>query len=165
MTIANGYCGDLGDHVIGLLARPGGTGRSWVDRAAAGCLAGVIVLGSALLWMGVPVAGFWLAARVAPDGVTAVLSALIAVPVAMAAVGWLLYRASTRYESLRGREERRRGPPAWRVSLSEERASERRRAGGRPLIDVAMTVSAAAAVLVLAIWFFFFAELRLSPFP
>jgi hypothetical protein len=51
------------------------------------------------------------------------------------------------------------------VSLSEERTSERRRAGGRPLIDVAMTVSAAAAVLVLAIWFFFFAELRLSPFP
>jgi hypothetical protein len=30
---------------------------------------------------------------------------------------------------------------------------------------VAMTVSATAAVLVLTIWFFFFAELRLSPFP
>jgi hypothetical protein len=163
-AIANGYRNDLGDHVIGLLARPGGTGRSWVDRVAAGCLAGVIVLGSALLWMGVPVAGFWLAARVAPDGVTAVLSALVAVPVAMA-FGWLLYRAAARCESLRGREERRRGPPAWRVSLSEERASDRRRAGGRPLIDVAMTVSATAAVLVLTIWFFFFAELRLSPFP
>lgn len=123
------------------------------------------MLGSALLWMGVPVAGFWLAARVAPDGLTAVLSALIAVPVAMATVGWLLYRVSARYESLGGREERRRAPPAWRVSLSEERASDRRRAGGRPLIDVAMTVSAATAMLVLTIWFFFFAELRLSPFP
>jgi hypothetical protein len=123
------------------------------------------VLGSGLLWMGVPVAGFWLAARVAPDGVTAVLSALIAVPVAMATFGWLLYRAAARYEARRGGEERRRGPPAWRVSLSEERASDRRRARGRPLIDVAMTVSATAAVLVLTIWFFFFAELRLSPFP
>jgi hypothetical protein len=51
------------------------------------------------------------------------------------------------------------------VSLGEERASERRRAGGRSLIDVAMTVSAIAALLVLTIWFFFFAELRLSPFP
>jgi hypothetical protein len=151
--------------MIGLLAPPGDTGRSWLEKAAACGLAAVIVLGSAMLWMGVPVAGFWLAARVAPDGVTAVLSALIAIPVAMAAVGWLLYRASARYESLRGGEERPHGPPAWRVSLSEERASDRRRAGGRSLIDIAMTVSAAAALLVLTIWFFFFAELRLSPFP
>jgi hypothetical protein len=36
---------------------------------------------------------------------------------------------------------------------------------GRQPIDIAMTVSAAAALLVLTIWFFLFAELRLSPFP
>lgn len=148
-----------------ILAHDGERRPSWVDKTEAGCLALVIVAGSALIWIGVPVAGFWLAARHAPDGVTAVLSALIAIPVGMAAVGWLLARVSARYESLRGGEERRRGPPAWRVSLSEERASERRRAGGRPLIDIAMTVSAIAALLVLTIWFFFFAELRLSPFP
>jgi ABC-type uncharacterized transport system permease subunit len=147
-----------------LLSQDGGT-RSWVDRAEAGCLAGLIVVGSALVWIGVPIAGFWLAARVAPNGITAVLSALIAIPVAMAAAGWLLARVSARYESLRGGVERRRGPPAWRVSLSEERASDRRRAGERRLIDIAMTVSAAAALLALTIWFFFFAELRLSPFP
>jgi hypothetical protein len=52
------------------------TGRTYVERATAGCLAVVIVLGSALLWMGVPVAGFWLSAQVAPDGVTTVLTAL-----------------------------------------------------------------------------------------
>jgi hypothetical protein len=145
--------------------QPGGRGRTHVERAAAGCLAVVIVLGSALLWMGVPVGGFWLVARVAPDGVTAVLAALVVIPVAMAIFGWLLYEVSARYESLRGGDARRAGPPAWRVSLSEERASDRRRAGGRPLIDVAMTVSAAAAFVVLTIWFFFFAELRLGPFP
>jgi hypothetical protein len=151
--------------VTGILANDGGGRPAWVGKAEAGCLALVIVIGSALVWIGVPVAGFWAAARVAPDGVTAVLSALIAIPVAMAAVGWLLARVSSRYELLRGRGERRRGPPAWRVSLSEERAGERRRAGERPLIDVAMTVSAGAALVVLTIWFFFFAELRLSPFP
>jgi hypothetical protein len=151
--------------VIGLLAHGGGTRPSWLERAAAGALAVVIVVGSGMVWIGVPVAGFWAAARITGDGVTAVLFALLAIPVTMAAVGWLLYRASARYEALRGGDQRRRGPPAWRVSLSEERASERRRAGGRPLIDVAMTVSAAAALLVLTIWFFFFAELRLSPFP
>jgi hypothetical protein len=151
--------------VIGLLADGGGTRPSWLEKAAAASLAVVIVAGSGMVWIGVPVAGFWVAARITGDGVTAVLFALLAIPVTMAAFGWLLYRASARYEALRGRDEQRRGPPAWRVSLSEERASERRRAGRRPLIDVAMTVSAAVALLVLAIWFFFFAELRLSPFP
>ena len=146
-------------------AHDGGRRPPWVGRAEAGCLAVIIVAGSVLLWIGVPVAGFWVAARMAPDGVTAVLSALIAIPVAMAAVGWLLGQVSARYESVRGGRERRRGPPAWRVSLSEERAAERRRAGGRPLIDIAMTASAIAALIVLTIWFFFFAELRLSPFP
>ena len=151
--------------MIGLLAHGGGARPSWLDRVVAGCLAVSIVLGSAVVWMGVPVAGFWVAGRITRDGVTAVLSALIAIPVAMAAVGWLLSRASARYEAMRGGDRLRRGPPAWRVSLSEERAGERRRSGGRPLIDVAMTVSATAALLVLTIWFFFFAELRLSPFP
>jgi hypothetical protein len=151
--------------VIGLLAPGGGTRPSAPERLATGCLAVVIVAGSGLVWIGVPVGGFWVAARITGDGVSAVLFALLAIPVTMAAVGWLLYRASARYEALRGGDPRRPGPPAWRVSLSEERASERRRGGGRPLIDVAMTVSAAAALLVLTIWFFFFAELRLSPFP
>jgi hypothetical protein len=148
-----------------ILAHDGGRRPSWVGKVGTGCLAAVIVLGSALVWIGVPVAGFWVAARVAPDGVTAVRSALIAIPVAMAAVAWMLAQVSARYESARGGGERRRGPPAWRVSLSEERASERRRAGGRLLIDVAMTVSAIAALIVLTIWFFFFAEQPLSPFP
>jgi hypothetical protein len=151
--------------VIRPVAHGEGERPSWLDTAVAGCLAVAIVLGSALMWIGVPVAGFWVAARITGDGVSAVLFALLAIPLTMAAFGWLIYRASARYEALRGGAERRRGPPAWRVSLSEERASERRRAGGRPLIDVAMTVSAAAALVVLTIWFFFFAELRLSPFP
>jgi hypothetical protein len=148
-----------------LLADAGGGRRSRTDRLAAGCLAVVIVAGSALLWIGVPAAGFWVAAQVTSDGVTAVLLALLAIPPTMAAFGWLLYLAGARYEALRGGPARRRSPPAWRMSLGEERPASRRQAGGRPLVDVAMTVSAAAAVTVLVVWFFFFAELRLSPFP
>jgi hypothetical protein len=148
-----------------ILVPDGDTRPSWAGKTLAGFLAVVIVVGSALVWIGVPVAGFWLAARVARDGVTAVLLALIAIPPAMAGAGWLLARVGARYELLRGGEERRRGPPSWRMSLSEERASERRRAGGRRLVDVSMSVSAIAALVVLTIWFFFFAELRLSPFP
>jgi hypothetical protein len=141
------------------------TPPSWPDRVAAAFLAVVIVLGSALLWIGVPAGGLWLVGRVTSDALTAVLIALIAIPLAMVLVGWALYEANARYEELRGGADRRRSPPAWRTSLGEERASTRRRAGGRRLIDVSMTVSAVAAMLVLTIWFFFFAELRLSPFP
>jgi hypothetical protein len=151
--------------VIEVHAHGGGARPPWLDRLAAAALAVAIVLGSALMWIGVPAGGFWVAAKITRDGVTAVLFALLAVPVAMAAFGWLLYRAAARYEDLRGGPERRRPPPAWRVSLGEERASERRRTSPRSLIDVAMTVSATAALIALTIWFFFFAEMRLSPLP
>jgi hypothetical protein len=129
------------------------------------CLAVVIVVGSALLWVGVPAGGLWLVGRVTSDALTAVLFALLAIPVAMVVVGWGLYHANARYEALHGGATRRRSPPAWRTSLGEERGSTRRAMGGRSLIDVSMTVSACLALLVLTIWFFFFAELRLSPFP
>ena len=128
-------------------------------------LAAIIVLGSFCLWIGVPVGGLWLAGRVTTDALTAVLFALIAIPLSMAIVGWGLYRANAHYEALHGGPARHRSPPAWRTSLGEERASTRRRAGGRSLIDVAMTVSASAALVVLIVWFFFYAELRLTPFP
>jgi hypothetical protein len=135
------------------------------ERVIAACLACVIVVGSAVVWIGVPVAGFWAIGALTSDAITAVLLALLAIPATMVAVGWALYRVNARYEALRGGETRRRSPPAWRTSLGEERPSTRRRAGGRTLIDVSMTVSCVAALLTLTIWFFFFAELRLSPLP
>jgi hypothetical protein len=128
-------------------------------------LAVVIVLGSAVLWMGIPLAVAWLAGRVTSNGVTSVLIALVAIPLSMGAFGWLLYRINERYETLRGTGRRPSAPPAWRGSLGEERAGLRRARASRRLIDVAMTVSAAAACVALVVWFFAFAELRLSPFP
>jgi hypothetical protein len=145
--------------------RPGGTSPSWSERIEIAALAVVIVLGSLVLWVGVPFGGLWVAGQVAADSLGAALFALVAVPTAMVAVGWLLYRVNGRYEALRGTERRAPSPPAWRSSLGEERAIERRRRGGRPLIEIAMTVSAVAAMLVLFVWFFFFAETPLSPLP
>jgi hypothetical protein len=139
--------------------------HTWGERVALASLVVVIVLGSALLWIGMPIAVLWVAGRITTDALTAVLFALLAVPATMVALGWVLYRASARYERLRGAESRGPSAPAWRSSLSEERASERRRKGGRALIDVAMTASAVTAMVVMVVWFFVFAELTLSPFP
>jgi hypothetical protein len=135
------------------------------ERLAAGCLAVVIVLGSALVWIGVPVGGIWVAARITGNGIGALLLALIAIPAAMTGVGWLLGQASARYEALRGRPPELSGPPSWRASLGEDRAGNLRARRPRRLLDTAMTISASTALVLLTIWFFFFAEQRLSPFP
>jgi hypothetical protein len=147
------------------VVQPDGTPLTWGERVVVASLAVVIVLGSALLWIGTPIAGLWVAGRITTDAVTAVLFALIAVPATMVALGWVLYRASARYERLRGAESRGPSPPAWRSSLSEERGSERRRKGGRTLIDVAMAASLVTALVVMTVWFFVFAESPLSPLP
>ena len=147
------------------VVQPRGTPHGWRERAAVASLAVVIVLGSPVLWIGMPIAGLWVAGRITSDALTAVLFALVAIPTAMVAFSWVLYRASGLYESLRGAGSPGASPPAWRSSLGEERASERRRKGGRPLIDIAMTVSAITALLVMAVWFFVFAESPLSPLP
>ena len=147
------------------VVQPDGTPHSWSQRVAVAALAVVIVLGSALVWIGVPVAGLWVAGRVTTDSLRFVMFSLLAIPSTMVALGWLLYRAGAHYERLRGTDRRASSPPSWRSSLSEERGSDRRRKGGRPLIDISMTVSAITALVVMAIWFFFYATSTLAPLP
>ena len=147
------------------VAEPPHPPRLFVERLAAAGLAAVIVLGSASMWLGIPLGGVWLAARLTSDGVTMVLFALLVVPVTMVGFGWALYRVGATYEQLRGRAQSPASPPSWRTSLSEERGSARRARAPRPLVDVAMTVSAIAALVVMTVWFFGFAEMRLAPLP
>jgi hypothetical protein len=131
------------------------------SRLSAMALAAVIVVGSLVLWIGVPYGSFWLAARVTSDSVRGVLFALVAIPVAMAGGAWALYRVNSVYEGLRGEPARRASPPAWRQSLGERR--DVRRANPPRLIDITMTGSAIAALVLLFVWFFFFADMRLAP--
>ena len=147
------------------VVQPERTPHSWSERVELAALAVVIVLGSALVWIGVPIGGLWLAGRVTTDALRAVLFSLLAIPTTMVVLGFLLYRAGGHYERLRGTERRAPSPPSWRSSLSEERARDRRRKGGRPLIDISMTVSAVTALIVMAIWFFFYAKSTLAPLP
>jgi hypothetical protein len=128
-------------------------------------LVAAVVLGSAFLWIGIPLLGLWLAGELTDTVTTFLLAILIAVPASMVAFGWLLYRLNALYEGLHGAPE---GPPArsaWLVSSSEERRELRRARGPRTLIDVSMTASAVAALIIMAIWFFFLAEAPLAPLP
>lgn len=128
--------------------------------ATTAVLAAVIVVGSAILWIGIPVLGLWLAGEFASDATSFLFATLGGIPLAMVAFGWVLYRVNDVYE--RGRVGR--GAPAhsaWLVSSSEERAQSRRARAPRRLIDVAMTASVSLALVILAVWFFFYSKMWL----
>ncbi len=126
-------------------------------------LAVSVVVGSAMLWIGLPVAGLWLAGELTDRAEMFLFVALLGIPLSMVVCGWVLYRLNGLYEDMRGGPA---GPPhrsAWLASSSAEREKLRRARGPRTLIEVSMTASAVAALVLIAIWFFFFADSPLAP--
>jgi hypothetical protein len=129
-------------------------------------LAAAIVVGSAVVWIGIPFAGLWLAGHFTSNAQDFLFIVLIGVPTAMVVFGWVLYRVNALYMRWRGPYEGDgRGHSAWLVSLSDERARSRRERAPRPLIDVAMTTSLGVALVLMTIWFFFFSKLWLVNAP
>ena len=125
-------------------------------------LAGAIVLGSAVVWIGIPFGGLWLAGRFTTRAEDFLLVVLLGIPTAMVAFGWVLYRVNSLYMRWRGPHgDDGRNHSPWLVSLSDERARARRERAPRPLIDVAMTTSLVVALVLMAIWFFFLSKMWL----
>jgi hypothetical protein len=136
--------------------------RGSLADAITAALAVAVVLGSAALWIGIPFGGLWLAGELTSTAQGFLFATLGGIPLAMTASAWLLYRVNDLYERSRGTEDgggRRRS--AWLVSSSDERNRLRRARAPRPLIDVAMTVSASTALVLMAIWFFFYSQMWL----
>jgi hypothetical protein len=135
-------------------------------RLLTAALALVIVVGCAVLWIGVPIAGFWAAGQLTKNSVDFLLFALGSVPLTMVITGFLLYRLNAVYVSLRDEGESAPRPrSAWLVSSTDEPGRARRQRARRELIDVAMTASAVVALVLMLVYFFFFGEIRLAPLP
>jgi hypothetical protein len=133
-----------------------------VRVVAAAVLAVFIVVGSLFLWIGIPLAGMWLAGQLTNGGNGFLFAVLGGIPLAMVGFGWLLYRVSSVYEGLRvGEREALGRRSAWLVSATDERGRARRARAPRLLIDSAMAFSAVAALVLLAVWFFLFAHQNL----
>jgi hypothetical protein len=129
-------------------------------------LACAIVLGSAVVWIGIPFGGLWLAGRFTTNAQDFLFVVLVGIPTAMVGFGWVLYRLNALYMRWRGPYEGDgRNHSAWLISLSDERARDRRERAPRPLIDVAMTTSLTIALVLMAIWFFFFSKMWLVNAP
>jgi hypothetical protein len=90
---------------------------------AAGLIA-VMVLGSMVLWLVVPVAWLWLASQIDKSieaSFRAYVVIAIGVPSTMLLLFSLLRRLDLFHQRITGNEHRRRLAPAWRRSLSDER--------------------------------------------
>jgi hypothetical protein len=136
--------------------------RELLEAVVTAALASAIVLGSAVLWIGIPFAGLWLAGRFTTTGEHFLFATLGGIPIAMVAFGWVLYRLNALYMRWRGPDEfEGRDHSAWLVSLSDERGRSRRERAPRRLIDVAMTTSLTIALVLMVIWFFFLSKLWL----
>ena len=127
-------------------------------RPAAIALLVIMSLLSLFLWIGVPLAWMKIASGLPLTYVNFYLLLLVAVPLTMLAVGWVLNRVNRVYVRVSGEEEHweHRG---WLESQAADRTSR------RPLraIDVIMACSLALAVLALVVWFFLFAGSPLPP--
>jgi hypothetical protein len=134
-------------------------------RLLAALLALLIVVGTLVLWIGVPIAGFWAAGQLFTESTHFLMFVLLTVPLTMVVFGFGLYRLNALYLSLREEEPGPRPRSGWLVSNTDERRSVRLRRGQRQLIDVAMTASIVAALVLMIVWFFFLAEMRLAPLP
>jgi predicted permease len=91
-------------------------------------LAGSLVLGSIVMWLGIPAGWLWLFSTTGDDYFRVYLETLIATPPTMAAWGWCLHRIN-------------------RVYLSTGRRSD--------LLATAMTLSVILAIVGLAMWVVF----------
>jgi hypothetical protein len=136
-----------------------------IRTVQAAFLALVIVLGSLVLWIGVPIAGFWVAGHLFTKSTHILMFSLVAIPLTMVLTGLGLYRVNGLYESIRGGEAQPASRSGWLVSETDERRSARLKRGPRQLIDVAMTASIVTALVLMVVWFFFFGEMRLAPLP
>jgi hypothetical protein len=136
--------------------------RGSLADAMTAVLAVAVVLGSAALWIGIPFGGLVVAGELTTTAQGFLFATLGGIPLAMTASAWLLYRVNALYERSRGAAGGAgRQRSAWLVSSSDERNRLRRARAPRPLIDVAMTVSASTALVLMAIWFFFYSQMWL----
>ena len=112
------------------------------------------------MWIGIPLDGLWLAGELLQRGAGLPVCALGGIPLAMTASAWLLPGERPLRAQPRALQA---GPGSIGLtsSPSDERSHVRRARAPRPLIDVAMTVSATTALILMAIWFFFFSQMWL----
>ena len=97
-----------------------------------GALACVIVVGSLVFWIGIPLFWIWVAGQLIDEYPSIYLLALAACPLTMIVWGWVLYRVNAIYVDLTPPPPRRAGRPALGLARQPERRSHAEAAPGEP---------------------------------
>jgi hypothetical protein len=122
----------------------------------------LMVLGSLLLWIGIPVGWLWVGSQVASDsqqtGLGTYLLVLVAIVASMIVVGKALSSLNRVYGRVTGEDPHMRVRMPWHRSM---RGEEDHRPP-RQILDVVMVTSVGIALLVFLLWFALFAG---SPLP
>ena len=122
----------------------------------------LMVLGSLLLWIGIPVGWLWVGSQVASGSQQTSLGTymlvLAAIVVSMIAVGKGLSKLNEVYGRVTGEDPHVRVRMPWHRSMRGEEDSR----APRQILDVVMVATVAVAVVALLIWFAAFAG---SPLP
>jgi hypothetical protein len=117
----------------------------------------LMVIGSVVLWIGIPIGWLWLGSQIASESQQSSLGAYLLVlggiAVSMFVVGKLLWRLNNVYGRITGQDPQVRVRMPWHRSMRGDEDSR----PPRNVLDVVMVASVGAALLVMAIWFFLFA--------
>lgn len=122
----------------------------------------VMVVGSFVLWLAVPLGWLWVASRLNQSldpSFGAYAAIAVGIPATMLLLFMLLRRVDAAHRHLTGGlSESKPVPPPWRRSMRDERNMH----APTSALDTILVATAIAAGLVLAVWFFVFAG---SPLP
>jgi hypothetical protein len=124
--------------------------------AKAGLIA-LMVVGSLMLWIGIPVGWLWLGSQLSSDSQQSTLGiyllVLAGIVVSMIVTAKLLTALNRTYGRVTGEAPEVRVRAPWHRSM---RGEEDHRPP-RQILDVVMVVSVGAAMLAMGVWFFLFA--------
>ena len=116
----------------------------------------LMIVGSLVLWIGIPVGWIVLASHLTDTSAPTLgpyVLVIFGIPVSMFLFGRFLYRLNALYGDVTGNTPHVQVRSAWLKSMRAERENTR----PRTVLDVVMIASVSVAVLAFLIWFFFFA--------
>jgi hypothetical protein len=122
----------------------------------------VMVVGSFILWLAVPLGWLWVGSKLNQSldpSFGAYVAIAIGIPATMLLLFTLLRRVDAAHQALTGTlSDAKPVPPPWRRSMRDERNMH----APTSALDIILVATAIAAGLVLLVWFAFFAG---SPLP
>lgn len=124
-----------------------------------GLVAGM-VLATANIWIGAPIAGLWIGSRVAPSSGISML-AVATVAVVIGAIAFALVRVLAllefHYEELTGTGSHVRRQTPWLRSMRGERVQDVHQRTHLTPLEIILVIAVVLAVGGYEVWFFFFA--------